>query len=54
MVKVLGIDCSLNNLGLCVCEVDENLNLKVLKTQLIKNDQTPQGLLNYFAKPTFA
>lgn len=49
MVKVLGIDCSLNNLGLCVCEVDENLNLKVLKTQLIKNDQVyPKKMLQSF------
>lgn len=40
MVKVLGVDCSLNNLGCCVCEVDDKLNMKVLSTKLFENSNT--------------
>lgn len=39
MVKVLGVDCSLNNLGLSVNEVDEDtFEMKPLFTELFCND----------------
>ena len=38
-VKVLGVDCSLNNCGVCLCEVDEHLNIKVIQTILNENNQ---------------
>lgn len=48
-IKVLGIDCSLNNLGLCICEVDPHLNMTVLETKLIKNDDVyPAKMLKSF------
>lgn len=39
-VRVLGVDCSLNNLGCCVCEVDDHLHMKVLTTKLFQNNES--------------
>ena len=48
-VLVLGVDCSLNNLGCCVCEVDEHLQMKVLTTRLFQNNEsdTKKGLKSF-------
>lgn len=48
-VRVLGIDCSLNNLGVCICEVDFHLNMFVLETRLIRNNEVyPSKMLQSF------